>query len=57
MLEVCSTTMPQYVLPSIYEALEFKPYLKERIEIYKKKAEKLEEYLKDIESIIYVKPK
>jgi alanine-synthesizing transaminase len=57
MLEVCSTTMPQYVLPMIYESPEFKPYLKERIEIYKKKAEKLEEYLKDVESIIYVKPK
>jgi alanine-synthesizing transaminase len=57
MLEVCSTTMPQYVLPMIYESPEFKPYLKERIEIYKKKAEKLEQYLKDLESIIYVKPK
>jgi alanine-synthesizing transaminase len=57
MLEVCSTTMPQYVLPSIYESPEFKPYLRERIEIYKKKALKIEEYFKDFDSIIYVKPK
>jgi aspartate/methionine/tyrosine aminotransferase len=38
MLEVCSTTLPQSVLPAIYEAPEFKQYLKERITKYSKNA-------------------
>jgi len=45
MLEVCSTTLPQAVLPKIYEAPEFNPYLEERIERYKHKADLAEEIL------------
>jgi aspartate/methionine/tyrosine aminotransferase len=39
MLEVCSTTLPQTVLPEIYEAPEFSKYLKERIKKYSKNAD------------------
>lgn len=57
MLEVCSTTMPQYVLPIIYEDSRFLPYVKERISIYKEKAEIVWEYLWDLKAVTYVKPK
>ena len=39
MLEVCSTTLPQMILPHIYEAPEFEPYLKSRIAKYQRRAE------------------
>lgn len=57
MLEVCSTTMPQYVLPEIYEHEEFLPYIRKRMENYEKKADLIEKYFKELDSIIYVKPK
>lgn len=57
MLEVCSTTLPQAVLPRIYEAPEFTPYLEKRIEKYKRKADIAEEILWDLEEIYFVKPK
>jgi len=38
MLEVCSTTLPQTVIPEIYQSTEFKKYLEERITKYKKNA-------------------
>lgn len=43
MLEVCSTTLPQYVIPIIYEDARFAPYLAERIQNYKARAEKVGE--------------
>jgi len=45
MLEVCSTTLPQYVLPIIYEDSHFAPYIKTRIEKYKNRADIAEEIL------------
>jgi len=57
MLEVCSTTLPQTVLPSIYEATEFKNYLSERIEKYKKNADIVEEILAKVPELNIVKPK
>ena len=57
MLEVCSTTLPQYILPQIYEHPNFKPYLEERIEKYKSRAELANKILWDIDSIIFIKPK
>jgi aspartate/methionine/tyrosine aminotransferase len=39
MLEVCSTTLPQYVLPKIYENKNFKLSLENRINKYKKRAD------------------
>lgn len=57
MLEVCSTTLPQTVLPEIYEAPEFKNYLKERITKYKKNADIAMEVLWKVPELNIVKPK
>jgi len=40
MLEVCSTTLPQYVIPEVYESNDFKSSIKTRIEKYKLRAKK-----------------
>jgi len=39
MLEVCSTTLPQMILPHVYSSPHFKGYLKGRIDKYKSRAE------------------
>jgi ribosome maturation protein Sdo1 len=39
MLEVCSTTLPQRVLPEIFENEDFKIYNQERREKYSSRAE------------------
>jgi alanine-synthesizing transaminase len=57
MLEVCSTTLPQYMVPLIYEDPRYKVYLQERIEKYKKRAEIVKEYLSDIDGVTYIAPK
>jgi len=57
MVEVCSTTLPQYVLPSIYESKEYKQYLQKRIEKYKKRAQIAEDILKDSKELKVIKPK
>jgi alanine-synthesizing transaminase len=45
MLEVCSTTLPQYVLPEIYENENYKKSLKNRIDKYKLRAKLSEKIL------------
>ena len=57
MLEVCSTTLPQYVLPKIYEAKEYKASLRHRIEKYKARADLAEKILWNLAEITLVKPK
>lgn len=57
MVEVCSTTLPQYVLPEIYESKEYKIYLKKRIEKYKQRADLAEKILKDSKELKVIKPK
>ncbi len=57
MLEVCSTTLPQYVLPQIYESSEFKDYLNQRIRKYKERANIAQEIFSDLPMIKFVKPK
>lgn len=57
MLEVCSTTLPQYVLPLVYESDKFLPYLEKRIEKYKSRADIAIDILWGIEEISIVKPK
>lgn len=57
MLEVCSTTLPQYVLPQIYESENYKSSLKERISKYKSRADTAEKILWAIPEITLVKPK
>jgi len=51
MLEVCSTTLPQYVIPEIYESIEFKKSLITRINKYKSRAKKASEILGNIDMI------
>jgi len=57
MVEVCSTTLPQYVLPEIYESEDYKNYIKQRIEKYKKRADLAEKILKDSKELKMIKPK
>jgi len=57
MLEVCSTTLPQFVLPKIYESEHYKSSLKERIKKYQTRADIAEEILWNLDEITLVKPK
>ena len=57
MLEVCSTTLPQKVLPKLYSMPEFDIYRKKRIEKYKERADLALEILWDCDLIKVVKPK
>ncbi|MCD5382811.1 pyridoxal phosphate-dependent aminotransferase [Candidatus Gracilibacteria bacterium] len=57
MLEVCSTTLPQKVLPKLYLSPEFEKYRKIRIEKYKQRADLAEKIFSDCEKIEIVKPK
>jgi len=54
--EVCSTTLPQFVIPEIFKDKRFKATLKERLKNYKKKADILEKIFKNLKEIIFVKP-
>jgi len=57
MLEVCSTTLPQYVIPEVYESNDFKSSIKTRIEKYKLRAKKAWEIFENIEEVSVVVPK
>jgi len=57
MLEVCSTTLPQSVLPDIYEAPEFREYLKERIKKYSRNANIAVKILSKVPVLNVIKPK
>ena len=57
MLEVCSTTLPQYVLPEIYESKNYKLSLETRIKKYKNRADLAENILGWLDEITLIKPK
>jgi alanine-synthesizing transaminase len=57
MLEVCSTTLPQFILPDIYEDPRYKKSLQQRIKKYQKRADIAEKILSNIPSINFTKPK
>ena len=57
MLEVCSTTLPQYIIPEVYQSENFEKHTKQRIQKYKKRAEIAEDFFKDISELNVVKPK
>ncbi len=57
MLEVCSTTLPQSVLPDIYSSPDFKKSLKQRVSTYKKKSEIISEIIWDLDLVKCIKPK
>ncbi len=57
MLEVCSTTLPQIVLPYLYEHPEFEPYLQARTDKYQRRAEEACDYFASITQVRVNKPK
>ncbi len=52
MLEVCSTTLPQRVLPQVMSDARYYPYLKKRVAAYKRKSDFAYETLSVIPGII-----
>lgn len=57
MLEVCSTTLPQLVLPHLYQHPEYDAYLQGRIDKYQKRADEACQFFKDIPQVRVNKPK
>ena len=57
MLEVCSTTLPQKVLPEIFSDERFKPHLKSRINKYQRRALEGYEFFQTIANVRVNKPK
>jgi len=57
MLEVCSTTLPQIVLPHLYKHPEYKPYLASRIAKYQRRANEACDFFAKIPQIRVNKPK
>lgn len=56
MMEVCSTTLPQSVIPAIMSDLRYKAHIREKNNFYKKRAETAYNILKKIPEIIATKP-
>lgn len=56
MLEVCSTTLPQQVLPEVMSDERYYPMLKERTDKYQKRAEEAKAVLSAISELIVHKP-
>ena len=56
MLEVCSTTLPQQVLPKIFSDERYEGHLEENKEHYKRKAKIAYDILKDVPGIVAPEP-
>lgn len=56
MVEVCSTTLPQSVIPAVMGDERYYPYLKERCAAYKRKADLAANILSEIPELIVHKP-
>ncbi|KKT81970.1 MAG: aminotransferase [Candidatus Yonathbacteria bacterium RBG_16_43_6] len=56
MLEVCSTTLPQKVLPKIFSDARYTTYLAERTEIYKQRANIAYEIFSGVRGVTAPKP-
>ncbi len=52
MLEVCSTTLPQAVIPEVMSDERYFPYLAERNAMYEKRSEEIYEKLSDVEGVL-----
>jgi aspartate/methionine/tyrosine aminotransferase len=57
MLEVCSTTLPQKVLPRIYAHQEFDTLLKQRIHKYQQRADEAYQFFQNIPQVRINKPR
>ncbi|PIE00119.1 MAG: hypothetical protein CSA79_05195 [Thiothrix nivea] len=51
MLEVCSTTLPQMVLPHIYQAPEFADHIHSRLEKYQRRAEQAVAFFRQLPQV------
>lgn len=56
MLEVCSTTLPQKVIPKVYQNENFIPHLDKRAKMFEKRAKEVCSYLNSIDGIHVVEP-
>ena len=56
MVEVCSTTLPQFVIPKIIGDRRYKSTLRARLKNYKNKSEILAKIFRDFKEVIFVKP-
>ncbi len=56
MMEVCSTTLPQKVLPKVYADPRYASYLKEKSAFYKNRADTAYEILSKVPNILVTKP-
>jgi len=57
MLEVSSTTLPQYVIPEIMTHPEYKNWINERNQFYKRRSEMLEKIFSKVPGITFNHPK
>ncbi len=57
MLEVCSTTLPQIVLPHLYSHPKYEAYLQSRIDKYQKRADEADDFFANIPQVRVNKPK
>lgn len=56
MLEVCSTTLPQKILPKVFSDPRYTAYLAERVQTYKKRAEVAYDIFRSIPGVVVPKP-
>nr|CAA6824863.1 MAG: Aspartate aminotransferase (EC [uncultured Thiotrichaceae bacterium] len=56
MLEVCSTTLPQMILPHVYQAPEFEGHIKARLEKYQRRAEEAVAFFNKIPNVRVTMP-
>jgi len=56
MLEVCSTTLPQTLIPTVMQDERYFPYLKARNKTYQTRAEAVVEFLSDVPELVINQP-
>lgn len=56
MLEVCSTTLPQMILPHIYQAPEFEGHIKTRLDKYQRRAKEAVTFFENIPQVRVTMP-
>jgi aspartate/methionine/tyrosine aminotransferase len=56
MLEVCSTTLPQKVLPKIFSDPRYRAHLADRVSVYRKRADIAYEIFRKVKGVVVPKP-
>jgi len=57
MLEVCSTTLPQYVIPEVYTSKDFENHTKARLEKYKLRSQIANDIFSPLKQVKFIEPK